>query len=90
MGSAALTPAETRERLREAWNRYNDHQEAGDDMVKAGEELAQAVSLVVKPAPCGIPRSELLVAKRKSRAKRPNPFLEQGVTPHESDDLGFR
>lgn len=67
-GQARLTAAGIKKQLQEALDRYRDHALAGDDMARAGEELAAAVDRILMPAPCGLPREVVLRAKRESES----------------------
>jgi hypothetical protein len=59
-GDRKLTKAGIEKLLEEALERYYEQEQAGADMAEAGEELAGAISGIVRPAPCGIPRHILL------------------------------
>ena len=49
-----------RTKLSEAWQRYSDHEERGDDMAEAGAELAGVVEQILEGPTCGMPRAEYL------------------------------
>lgn len=71
MGDTRLTKAGIEKRLREAWDRYQQHVEAGDDMAAAGRELAEVVERIVIPPPCAPPRAEVLRDR--------DPLIDYGV-----------
>jgi hypothetical protein len=70
-GQARLTAAGIKKQLQEASDRCRDHALAGDDMARAGEELAAEVDRILMPAPCGLPREVVLRAKRESESVDP-------------------
>lgn len=49
--------------LREAYEKYSDHIEAGHDMAEAGAELFEAVERIVERPICSMPRDEVLEAR---------------------------
>ena len=57
--------------LSQAWERYRDHEERGDDMVQAGAELADAVMNIAAGPTCGPPREELLRLKESLDLEEP-------------------
>jgi hypothetical protein len=70
-GQARLTAEGIKKQLQEASDRDRDHALAGDDMARAGEELAAAVDRILMPAHCGLPREVVLRAQRESESVDP-------------------
>ncbi len=83
-----LTAAGMRKLLTEAWERYREQQQAGDDMFKAGEDLFDVVGGIVRPVPCAPPRIEMLKADKDKESE--NPLIDLATRQAApSDDYGY-
>lgn len=77
MGGGNQTKAAIVKQLSNALERYHDQQQAGADMIVAGEELAAAVERIVIPPPCALPRETVL----RERSTSPTQAVEQPAVP---------